>query len=263
VWVTDWRHPEYFLKMFVSGAFITIVMTGLDQDMMQKNLSCRSLSDAQKNMQWFSLVLVGVNVLFLALGALLYIYCAQQQIALPEKSDALFPQLAMVNFGPLVAVVFTIGLIAAAYSSADSALTALTTSFCVDILGFNENVGSKKTRTLVHIGMSALLAVQILVFRQFHNDALLNQLFRIAGYTYGPLLGMFAFGMLSRNKPRDRWVPVIALSSPLLCFVIDKNSIQWLNGYVFGFELLVLNGLLTFAFIYLTSHHSIKKITAA
>lgn len=262
VWVTDWRHPEYFLKMFVSGAFITIVMTGLDQDMMQKNLSCRSLSDAQKNMQWFSLVLVGVNVLFLALGALLYIYCAQQQIALPEKSDALFPQLAMVNFGPLVAVVFTIGLIAAAYSSADSALTALTTSFCVDILGFNENVGSKKTRTLVHIGMSALLAVQILVFRQFHNDALLNQLFRIAGYTYGPLLGMFAFGMLSRNKPRDRWVPVIALSSPLLCFVIDKNSIQWLNGYVFGFELLVLNGLLTFAFIYLTSHHSIKKITA-
>ncbi|MFZ9939489.1 MAG: sodium:solute symporter, partial [Bacteroidia bacterium] len=145
IWETDWRHPDYFLKMFVSGAFITIVMTGLDQDMMQKNLSCRSLPEAQKNMRWFSLVLVGVNLLFLMLGALLYMYCAQEHMSIPEKSDQLFPQLALNTFGPAVAIVFTIGLIAAAYSSADSALTALTTSFCVDILGFHDQKGSKKT----------------------------------------------------------------------------------------------------------------------
>jgi Na+/proline symporter len=253
IWETDWRHPEYFLKMFVSGAFITIVMTGLDQDMMQKNLSCRSLPEAQKNMQWFSLVLVGVNLLFLMLGALLYMYCGQEQIALPEKSDQLFPQLALNTFGPSVAIVFTIGLIAAAYSSADSALTALTTSFCVDVLGFNELKGSKQTRMWVHLGMSGLLAIQILVFRAYHHDALLKQLFSIAGYTYGPLLGLYAFGMLTRRMPRDSWVPVIALLSPLMCFVIDQNSKSWLNGYVFGFELLVLNGALTFGLLHLIS----------
>jgi Na+/proline symporter len=256
---TDWRHPEYFLKMFVSGAFITIVMTGLDQDMMQKNLSCRSLPEAQKNMQWFSLVLVGVNILFLMLGALLYMYCDQQQIALPEKSDQLFPQLAMNTFGPAVAIVFTIGLIAAAYSSADSALTALTTSFCVDILGFNEQKGSKRTRMWVHLGMSALLALQILVFRAYHHDALLKQLFQIAGYTYGPLLGLYAFGIFTRRMTRDGWVPVIAILSPLLCFVIDKSSKSLLNGYVFGFELLILNGALTFGLLQLISLTSHKK----
>lgn len=253
LWETDWRHPEYFLKMFVSGAFITIVMTGLDQDMMQKNLSCRSLPEAQKNMQWFSLVLVGVNLLFLMLGALLYMYCAQEQIALPAKSDQLFPQLALNTFGPVVAVVFTVGLIAAAYSSADSALTALTTSFCVDVLGFNEHKGSKQTRMWVHLGMSGLLAIQILVFRAYHHDALLKQLFSIAGYTYGPLLGLYAFGMFTKRMPRDSWVPAVALLSPLLCFVIDQNAKSWLNGYVFGFELLVLNGALTFGLLHLIS----------
>jgi len=259
VWETDWRHPEYLLKMFVSGAFITIVMTGLDQDMMQKNLSCRSLPEAQKNMQWFSVVLVGVNLLFLVLGALLYMYCEQQQIALPEKSDQLFPQLVMNSFGPAVALVFTIGLIAAAYSSADSALTALTTSFCVDVLGFQDQKGSKKTRIWVHLAMSALLAIQILVFRSFHHDALLKQLFQIAGYTYGPLLGLYAFGIFTRRMPRDFWVPFIACLSPLLCFIIDQNSKVWLNGYVFGFELLVLNGALTFGLLQLISLTFHKK----
>jgi len=259
IWETDWRHPDYFLKMFVSGAFITIVMTGLDQDMMQKNLSCRSLPEAQKNMRWFSLVLVGVNLLFLMLGALLYMYCAQEQMSIPAKSDQLFPQLALNTFGPAVAIVFTIGLIAAAYSSADSALTALTTSFCVDILGFHDQKGSKQTRMWVHLGMSGLLAIQILVFRAYHHDALLKQLFSIAGYTYGPLLGLFAFGMFTRRMPRDSWVPVITLISPILCYIIDRNSTSWLNGYAFGFELLVLNGGLTFGLLHLISLSFPKK----
>lgn len=261
VWETNWRQPDYFLKMFVSGAFITIVMTGLDQDMMQKNLSCRSLPEAQKNMQWFSLVLVGVNLLFLMLGALLYMYCAQQQVELPAKSDELFPQLAMNTFGPTIALVFTIGLIAAAYSSADSALTALTTSFCVDLLGFQEEKGSKQTRMWVHLGMSVLLAIQILIFRQYHNDALLNQLFRIASYTYGPLLGLYTFGMFTQRMPRDSWVPAIALLSPVLCYLIDQYSKKWLNGYIFGFELLILNGTIAFGLLQLISLSNPKTKT--
>jgi len=214
---------------------------------MQKNLSCRSLADAQKNMIWFSLVLVFVNFLFMCLGALLYIYAEKKGIALPQKSDELFPMLALQHFAPLAGFTFIVGLIAAAYSSADSALTALTTSFCVDFLGFDENKGDVKTRIRVHVGMSLVLGVQILLFHSLHDDSLITQLFKVAGYTYGPLLGLFAFGLFSNRVVKDRWVPLIAILSPVICYILQVNSVDWLWGYKFGFELLILNGAITFA----------------
>jgi len=247
VFFWEWQGAQNFFKMFFSGAFITIVMTGLDQDMMQKNLSCRSLADAQKNMIWFSLVLVFVNFLFMCLGALLYIYAEKKGIALPQKSDELFPMLALQHFAPLAGFTFIVGLIAAAYSSADSALTALTTSFCVDFLGFDENKGDVKTRIRVHVGMSLVLGVQILLFHSLHDDSLITQLFKVAGYTYGPLLGLFAFGLFSNRVVKDRWVPLIAILSPVICYILQVNSVDWLWGYKFGFELLILNGAITFA----------------
>lgn len=242
----DWQGPQNFFKMFFSGAFITIVMTGLDQDMMQKNLSCRSLKEAQWNMASFSVVLVFVNLLFLSLGVLLYQYAAAKGIALPEKSDELFPMLALQHFAPLAGFTFIVGLIAAAYSSADSALTALTTSFCVDFLGFKEDKGQVRTRMYVHIGMSLLLGVQILLFHSLHNESLINQLFKVAGYTYGPLLGLFAFGLFTRYRVKDKWVPLVAILSPLICYILQSNSQSWLGGYQFGFELLILNGAISF-----------------
>ncbi len=242
----DWQGSQNFFKMFFSGAFITIVMTGLDQDMMQKNLSCRSLKDAQKNMTWFSIVLVFVNLLFLCLGALLYIYAEKRGIALPGKSDELFPMLALQHFAPIAGFTFIVGLIAAAYSSADSALTALTTSFCVDFLGFNSEKGPVKTRMKVHVGMSLVLGVQILLFHSLHNDSLITQLFKVAGYTYGPLLGLFAFGLFSNRVVKDKWVPLVAILSPVICYILQDNSEAWLWGYKFGFELLILNGAITF-----------------
>lgn len=257
-----WDHGlRNFWKMFLSGIFITVVMTGLDQDMMQKNLSCRNLSDARRNMFWFSVVLVLVNLLFLVLGYLLYAYVDARGIALPAKADMLFPTLAFKYLPMAAGLTFIIGLIAAAYSTADSALAALTTSFCVDFLGFNENRGSVRTRTMVHVGMSLVLALQIIVFHSLHNDSLITQLFTVAGYTYGPLLGMFAFGLASRRTVRDRWIPVVAVLTPLFCYILKVNSARWLGGYEFGFELLILNGALNFAGLWLLSIKSSKLTT--
>jgi Na+/proline symporter len=247
----DWESPQYFWKMFFSGAFITIVMTGLDQDMMQKNLSCRSLADAQKNMFWFSLVLVFVNFLFMSLGVLLFAYADTKGIAIPKSTDELFPMLALQHFAPIAGFTFIIGLIAAAYSSADSALAALTTSFCVDFLGFTPQKGDVRTRMKVHVGMSVVLGLQILLFHSLHNDALITQLFKVAGYTYGPLLGLFTFGLFTKRKVKDGWVPVVAVLSPLICYILQLNSKTWLGGYTFGFELLILNGALTFGGLWL------------
>jgi Na+/proline symporter len=242
-----------FWKMFFSGIFITVVMTGLDQDMMQKNLSCRNLRDAQKNMFWFSLVLVVVNLLFLVLGYLLYAYADHHQLTLPSKADLLFPTLAFEHFSVAAGITFVIGLIAAAYSTADSALAALTTSFCVDFLGFDQTKGSTRTRKIVHLGMSLLIAVQILIFHSLHNESLITQLFTVAGYTYGPLLGMFAFGLATKRPVLDRWVPWVAVAAPVLCYALKANADRWLGGYQFGFELLILNGALTFGGLWLLS----------
>lgn len=255
-----------FFKQFFSGAFIAIVMTGLDQDMMQKNLTCRTLEDAQKNMFWFSVVLVFANLLFLSMGALLYMYGSQLEIVkeiftdnckiqvldsvtgemVCRTTDQLFPILSLEYLGPLAGIVFVLGVIAAAYSSADSALTALTTSFCVDILDFEKKTDEaqkRKTRYLVHISFAVLLFVVILVFKAMSNDAVIWEIFRAAGYTYGPLLGLYAFGLFTKIKVQDDMVPWVCVASPILSYLIQLGSPML--GYKFGFEILILNGALT------------------
>ncbi len=247
-----WNDSNNFIKQFLGGASIAIVMTGLDQDMMQKNLTCRSLGDAQKNMFWFSIVLVFANLLFLGMGALLYIYANKNGIAIPERADQLFPMIALQHLSPTIGIVFILGLIAAAYSSADSALTSLTTSFCVDFLGFEEEGQTrtaeeqKRMRTIVHIGFSLLLFFVIIAFWYINDDSVINNLFRIAGYTYGPLLGLYAFGLFTKLKIRDSLALAVCLLAPVLTYFINMYSKELLFGYTFGFELLILNGVLTF-----------------
>ena len=241
-----WEGKQHFVRQFFSGAFMAIVMTGLDQDMMQKNLSCKNLGDAQKNMFWFSIVLVFVNLLFLSLGALLYMYAETHGISF-NKADDLFPAVALNGgLGIGVGVLFILGLIAAAYSSADSALTSLTTSFCIDLLGFDEDAGAKeiKQRKQVHLAFSILLVLVILVFKAINDDSVISALFKVAGYTYGPLLGMYAFGLFTKINVKDNWVPLVAVLSPVACYVIQL--------YIpFGFELLILNGAITFGGLFL------------
>lgn len=258
----DWQDNRFFLKQFFSGAFIAIVMTGLDQDMMQKNLSCKNLPDAQKNMISLSLVLVIVNLLFLSLGAILYIYAKSINMPFPDLSDNLFPIIALEKLGPITAVVFIIGLISAAYSSADSALTSLTTSFSVDILNIqNRKLNSEskvKLRKLVHLGIAVVLIVVIVLFRSINDQAIIAKLFTIAGYTYGPLLGLYSFGLFTKRNIKDKFVPLVALLSPIICYLVSENSIVWFNGYEFGFELLILNGMLTFIGLFIISKNPTK-----
>ena len=245
----NWQGSKHFLKQFFAGMFITIVMTGLDQDMMQKNLSCRSLKDAKKNMYMYSAAFVPVNLLFLALGALLYIYAANSSLVLPERSDDLFPIIATGGYlPPVVGIFFIIGIVAAAYSSADSALTALTTSFTVDILeaGKKGDEQLSKIRKQVHVGISFLLLIIIMIFRAINDQSVISAIFTVAGYTYGPLLGMYAFGLFTKLKVIDKWVPLVAVLSPLITLLIDYHSVKLLLGYKFGFEILIVNGVITF-----------------
>lgn len=251
---TDWSSKYFFLKQFFSGMFITIVMTGLDQEMMQKNLTCRSLRDAQMNMVVFSIILVFVNLLFLFLGASLFIFADIQGITLPSSTDQVFPHIAINVLGPFSAIVFFIGLLSASYSSADGTITSLTTAFIYNILGKNnENTDQRQLKNLrrfIHFAITLMLLSLIIIFYFFHNRAVIDMIFTIAGYTYGPLLGLFAFGIITRFAIRERWLPFIVIFSPLLCWLISKCS-PVLFGYHFGFELLILNGLITFAFLYL------------
>jgi len=244
----DWSSKQHFLKQFISGAFITIVMTGLDQDMMQKNLSCKNLKEAQKNMHWYGFAFIPVNLLFLGLGALLYLYAAQQGITIPEKADDLFTVIAMNGHLPqVVGIFFILGLVAAAYSSADSALTSLTTSFSIDILGVTHQSSSraKRTRLMVHVGFSFLLALVVLLFNVFNQGSIINTIFNLAGYTYGPLLGLYAFGLFTKWKVNDVWVPVVAILAPVMTGIIDYNAVDWF-GAAMGFEKLILNGAISF-----------------
>ncbi|MDC1505500.1 sodium:solute symporter [Winogradskyella sp.] len=244
----DANDPQYFWKSFLSGIFITITMTGLDQDMMQKNLTCRNLKDAQKNMIWFSVVLVFVNILFLVLGLMLTQYAELNSIT--AKKDDLFPTIAMLpKIGVITSAFFLLGLIAAAYSSADSALTSLTTSFCIDIVGIEnkEENSRKRIRKQTHIGFSILLIVVILLFDLMFKDiSVIWELFKAAGYTYGPLLGLFAFGLLTNSQIKDKFVWIIALAAPLLSYILNIYSKTLFNGYEIGFEILIINGLLMF-----------------
>lgn len=242
----DWHSTQNFFKQFFSGIFITMVMTGLDQDMMQKNLSCKNLKDAQKNMITYGLAFTPVNLLFLGLGALLLVFAAQNGIALPEVSDEILPLIASQHLGSVILGLFIIGIVAAAFSSADSALTALTTSFCVDILGvqkerMNEAV---KTRRIVHVSISAVFVLIILIIQAIGSDSIIHAIYKIASYTYGPLLGLFFFGLYSKVKPVDKWVPYVAIAAPILCFVIEFSMKRFFD-YQVGYELLLLNGLIT------------------
>lgn len=252
-----WTDSNNFFKQFLSGALIAIVMTGLDQDMMQKNLTCKTLGDAQKNVLTFSIILVFANLLFLLLGGLLYVYAAQAGIDLPARTDLLFPEIALNHLGPMVGIIFILGLVAAAYSSADSALTALTTSFCIDFLNFEKEdrteAQKKKTRLQVHIGFSILLFLIILLFKSLNNDAIINQLFKIAGYTYGPILGLFSFGMMTKRIIVDQWALVVCLLAPATAYLLDSNAVAWFGGFEFGFLTLALNGLLTFLGLWIIS----------
>jgi Na+/proline symporter len=246
--------------------FITITMTGLDQDMMQKNLSCRNIRDAQKNMVSFTIVLVAVNLVFLSLGALLYIFAEAQGISIPEKTDELYPLLAVGGYlGPAVGMLFVLGLIAAAYSSADSALTALTTSFSIDVLEVDKlpEAEAAKKRKLVHIGMSVALMVVIMVFKWIDNPNVISAVFTAAGYTYGPLLGLYAYGLFTKRRALDKAIPIIAIASPILSFVLDNNSKAMFGGYEIGFEILLINGMITFQGLWLSSFYTGRENPAS
>lgn len=254
---TDWHSKSYFLKQFFGGVFISVAMTGLDQEMMQKNISVKTLGDSQKNMFSFAIVLLFINLLFLCLGALLYLFSTAKGIPLPAKSDDLFPIIALNHLGGLVGIVFIIGLISAAYPSADGALTALTSSFCIDFLNFKKSNWSeekkKKIRYIVHFSFATILLLVIIVFRIINDDAVISKLFTVASYTYGPLLGLFAYGILAKREVKDKLVPIICILSPFICYILNENSIQWFDNYKFGFELLIVNGLITFCGLFLIS----------
>lgn len=252
--------PKFYWKQIVAGMFITITMTGLDQDMMQKNLTCKTLRDAQKNVMTSSLLFIVVNILFLCLGAALLAYADATGFALPVGEggtvvpDKIFPSIAFSLSG-FTAVVFVLGMVAAGYSSADGTLTALTTTFCYNFLKFGQDdQGNQKKelriRRIVHVAFALLYLLVIIAFRPFHNESLIDTLFDIAGFTYGPLLGLYTFGLFTRRQVRDRWVPVIAIVSPVICYILKINSFQWFC-YHFGFEILLLNGLVTFLLLLL------------
>ena len=244
----DWGSKLNFWKMFFSGIFVVIVMTGLDQDMMQKNLTCKTLRDAQKDMCTYGLAFVPVNLLFLSLGILLMMLANKEGIAIPQMTDDLLPMFAATgSLGTLIIVLFTIGIVATSFSSADSAMTALTTSWCVDIM---ERKDDDKLRKRTHFGFALLFVVFILGFKIVNSTSVIDAIYIICSYTYGPLLGLFAFGLFTRWQVKDRAVPYIAIVSPVICFAIETITKQ-ITGYNFGYELLILNGALTFAGLFI------------
>ncbi len=257
VFETDWTHGKFWIKQILGGMFITIVMNGLDQDMMQKNLTCKNLKDAQKNIITSSVLFVGASLMFLCLGAALICYAQTIGFMLPTNeagvvmNDKIFPSIAF-SLGKFTAIVFILGLIAAGYSSADGTLTALTTALCYDFMHFDKREDLSedqivKYRKLIHVSFAVLFLIVIVAFRPFHNQSLIDKIFDIAGFTYGPLLGLYAFGMLIKGRRvNDKAVPYIAIASPIISYLLKLYSKQLLFGYQFGFEILIMNGLLTF-----------------
>ena len=250
-----WGDAKNFFKQFLAGASICIVMSGLDQDIMQKNLTVKTLRGAQINMMSYGALLAFINLLFLVLGILLFMYAKQNNIAIPivngtPRTDLLFPTIALNYSTPFIGVLFFLGLLASTYASADSALTALTTAFCIDFLGFQKKETQEEkthtTRTLVHLGFSVLLFFIIILFYIINDSSVIEAIYKAAGYTYGPLLGLFAFGFLTKKKIRDHLAPYICIASPILTYIMNENSVAWFNGYKFDFEILILNGLITF-----------------
>jgi Na+/proline symporter len=264
----------HFVKQILGGIFVTIAMVGLDQDLMQKNLSCKNIGEAQKNMFTFTGIFVVMNIFFLSVGALLYIYANKNGIAIPldfitgkPRTDLLFPEIALNHLSIIPAIIFLLGIIAATFATTDSALTALTTSFCVDFLGMDKainlnNKNTVRTRHLVHISFSALIFLVILVFNSINDSSVVGMIFRVASYTYGPLLGLYAFGLFQKTRNvNDKLVPFICLLSPLFTYLLNEYSKTLFSGYVFDNELIVLNGMLTYLGLLITSSHSFKKIS--
>lgn len=251
----DINSPMYFWKQFLGGAFIALTMTGMDQEIMQKNLTCRTLGDAQKNMFWFSLITAVVNLLFLVLGALLYIYSETHGLAIPGATDELFPRLAFNELGLAVGVFFLLGITASSYASADSALAGLTTSFCIDFLNFEKKEEAQRGRQkfIVHLSFSLLFLLIIVVFKEINERSVIDAVLNIAGYTYGPLLGLFSFGILTKRIVKDKLVPLICVISPILSYVLSSNSERLFGGYKVSIEILIINGLITFAGLWLIS----------
>ena len=255
VW-DDWVSKQNFWKQFLSGVFIVLVMTGVDQDMMQKNLTCKTLRGAQKDMCTYGVAFLPANLLFLSLGVLLTMWYQQQGIPIPVTADDMLPQyISLTSHLSLLTSLFVLGIVAASFSSADSALTSLTTIYCVDILGQKDN---ERLRKRTHLGMCAVFVLFILFFKMVNSTSLIDAIYIICGYTYGPLLGLFAYGLLSKRGVNDRLVPYIAVASPLLCYAIDYGVGQ-MTGYHFGYELLMLNGLITFVGLYLSSRFSVQR----
>ena len=243
----DWVSKQYFWKQFASGVFIVLVMTGVDQDMMQKNLTCKTLRGAQKDMCTYGVAFLPANLLFLSLGVLLAMWAQQSGLSLPANGDDLLPTYVS-QAGMLVMVLFTLGIVAASFSSADSALTSLTTIYCVDI---KEQPADEDLRKRVHLAMCGLFVLFIMLFKTVNSTSLIDAVYIIASYTYGPLLGLFAYGLLTHKEVNDRWVPYIAIASPLLCYAIDWGTGQ-ITGYHFGYELLMLNALITFVGLWIS-----------
>lgn len=256
LFVTDPSSKLFFLKQIIAGAFITVTMTGLDQEMMQKNISVKTLKDSRKNMLSFSVILVIVNLLFLVLGGLLYLYAAKN--GMTETGDKLFPAAAIMHMPPYISIIFIIALISALFPSADGAITALTSSFCIDILGMQRtgektDAAKKRTRQIVHLSFALVFLMMVMIFKWADNPSMIGLILKIAGYTYGPLLGLFAFGILTRRQVKDKLVPWITICSPLICFFIDKYQGDIFGKFQIGLELLVINGLITFLGLLLIS----------
>ncbi len=261
VFFWDWRSGSNFFKQFIAGMFITVVMIGMDQDMMQKNLTIKTKRDAQKNMLFFSLAFIVSVTLFLSLGVMLYQYAEQIGVSIPEKTDELFPMLALNHLGLPVGIAFLLGITAAAYSSADSALTAMTTSFSIDFLNIEQYDEKKrdKLKKLSHLMFSVLLIVVILVFRAINDDSIVVAIFKVAGYTYGPILGLFLFGLYTKKQVHDKLVPWVSIAAPVITYIIVSYSEVLFNGYKFGFEVLILNGFLSMMGLWMISKKSNVK----
>jgi len=271
----DPNSPLYFYKQFFGGMFLAIAMTGLDQDLMQKNLTCKSIGDAKKNMYSFTTILVITNFLFLLLGGALYVYIQSKGLDIPANTDHTFPKLALNNFGTIAGIFFLLGITASSYASADSALTALTTGFCIDFMNFNQRSDEqekKRYKLFVHIGFSLVFLLIILLTKWFAEGTdLIGLILKLAGYTYGPLLGLFAIGIFTKRKLNEKLVPIVCVLIPVICFIISKYSQAWtggvlqpdgkyLGGYIFGNELLILNGLLTFIGLWAISKPGGKSV---
>lgn len=242
----NWSSPDNFFKLVITGLLITVVSNGLDQAVMQKHLTCPNLRDAQKNILVLSVILLVVNLLFLFLGGSLVYYVQESNLALPAQTDQLYPTLAVEQLGYAAGISFIIGLAAAAYSSADSSLTGLTTAFCVDFLGYQTHrEDNPKVRKLVHLGFSLLLFLAILIFRAINDQSIISAFIKVSGYAYGPLLGLFVCGMFTRLSVRDKWVPVVCVAAPLISLLLDRYAPTLFGGYQFGYEIIIINGLLT------------------